>query len=465
MRATAAPAYAGRLVSTAPPRPTRLRLILFASGDFAFNLYWQSVMLFLLFYYTDAIRIPVETAALTYMVASIWDGIVNLAAGMAVDGRRGGRGYRRWLILGAVPLGVSFVLAYLPPPFPGWWAAAAVFVGHILFRTAYAFVNVPYLAMSARISLDSGDRALIAGLRMLCGTAALFVVTQGTTRVGGWLAGGGDAANVYLAAAVVFAVLGTAILLLVGTLVREVAIPETHDRPSLKECVASLARNRAFLTLNAATMAMIVASTVLNKSVLYYYKYVFGDEGAGADALASMGLAGAVAVPAWIVACKLLGGRAAWFVAAGLAMVLLAAFALFHVDRIAVMHAFLMAMQIAMTGLNIVFWAMLPNTIEYGERSTGLRVEGTVFGLAALVQRIAIGAATGILGLSFGAIGYVANVEQSAATLEGMRWTVTLVPLLFFGLSVAFMAVNPLTRNAHGAIVAELAKRREGAEG
>jgi GPH family glycoside/pentoside/hexuronide:cation symporter len=29
--------------------PTRPRLALFAFGDFAFNLYWQSIMLFLLF--------------------------------------------------------------------------------------------------------------------------------------------------------------------------------------------------------------------------------------------------------------------------------------------------------------------------------------------------------------------------------------------------------------------------------
>ena len=31
-------------------RPSKPRLLLFAFGDFAFNLFWQSVMLFLLFY-------------------------------------------------------------------------------------------------------------------------------------------------------------------------------------------------------------------------------------------------------------------------------------------------------------------------------------------------------------------------------------------------------------------------------
>ena len=78
-------------------------------------------------------------------------------------------------------------------------------------------------------------------------------------------------------------------------------------------------------------------------------------------------------------------------------------------------------MQVMIVGLNFVFWAMLPNTIEYGERATGVHVEGTVFGVAALLQRIAIGIATAILGWSFASAGYVANVEQSAETLGGMR--------------------------------------------
>lgn len=449
---------------TVPPvlhRPTRPKLILFAFGDFAFNLYWQSVMLFLLFYYTDAIRLPVETAALTYMLASIWDGVVNLGAGMLVDGRRGSRGFGRWLVLGAVPLGLAFIFMYLPPPFAGGWAAAIVFVGHILFRTAYALVNVPYLAMSARISLDSGDRALIAGLRMLFGTLALFVVTQYTAPLGGWLTGRSDPATAYFGAAILFALLGSAILMLVGSQVHEAIGAKDHARPSLRECIVSLAHNRAFLALNAATMAMIVASTVLTKSVLYYYKYVLGNEGAGRNALGWMGLAGALAVPLWILVCRVTGTRTAWFVAAGFGVTILILFGLFDVRDTMLMHVFLMTMQVAMTGLNIVFWAMLPNTIEYGERSTGLRVEGTVFGLAALLQRVAIGAATGLLGLLFGTIGYVANVAQAPATLEGMRWTVVLVPLVFLSLSVLFMALNPLTRNAHAAIVAELAKRRE----
>ena len=165
-------------------RPSRARLLLFAFGDFAFNLYWQSVMLFLLFYYTDAIGLPIGIAATTYMVASIWDGFANFAAGALLD-RFGDRvRYGALLVAGAVPLGLTFMLAYMPPPTGGSWAVAFIFIAHLLFRTAYAGVNVPYLAMTARISADGGDRSFVAGMRMLFGTGAAVVVALSTVPLG-----------------------------------------------------------------------------------------------------------------------------------------------------------------------------------------------------------------------------------------------------------------------------------------
>ena len=100
----------------------RARLALFAFGDFAFNLYWQSIMLFLLFYYTDALEIPISWAAATYTIASIWDGIANFAAGVLVDQGHDRFRFGALLVAGSAPLGVTFVLTYLPPLATGAWA-------------------------------------------------------------------------------------------------------------------------------------------------------------------------------------------------------------------------------------------------------------------------------------------------------------------------------------------------------
>jgi GPH family glycoside/pentoside/hexuronide:cation symporter len=320
-----------------------------------------------------------------------------------------------------------------------------VFVAHLLFRTAYAGVNVPYLAMTARISADSRDRAFVAGMRMLFGTAAAVIVALGTVPLGRLLTGSG-AAQAYFGAAALFAVAAAAILVVVGVNYRESAHPERPLPGSLSAALLSLARNRAFVALNAAIMAVIVAMTVISKSVLYYFKYLLQLPHAGEIALAWMGLVGGIAIPLWMLLGRFVGLRALWLIAAALGIAGLLIFIAVRLDSVLAMQAFLVGMQVIAIGIYFVFWAMLPNTIEFGERETGVHVEGTVFGVAALLQRVAIGIATAILGWSFASVGYVANVRQSAETLAGMRATIAVVPLLFLALSCVAMILNPLGR-------------------
>ena len=431
-------------------RPSKSRLLLFAFGDFAFNLYWQSVMLFLLFYYTDALDLPIAVAATTYMIASVWDGIANFVAGLLVDRWHATLRYGAILVAGAVPLGACFILMYMPPLTTSVGAVAVILGAHLIFRTAYAAVNVPYLAMTARVSADGGDRAFVAGMRMLFGTAAAVVVALSTVPVGRWLTGS-TASQSYFATAILFAVIGTLILMLVGATYRDGTVTERPLPQSIGAVLASLVRNRAFVTLAAAMMAMIVAITVINKSVLYYFKYLLNDPEAGQLALASMGVVSGVAIPLWMMLGRVVGLRVLWFITAGLGIVALLVFAAVNVHESGLMQIFLITIQVMIVGLNFVFWAMLPNTIEYGEQATGVHVEGAVFGVAALLQRIAIGIATAILGWSFASAGYVANVQQSADTLTGMRATIVVVPVFFLALSCLAMLSNPLGRQSRRA--------------
>lgn len=438
-----------------PGRPTTARLALFAFGDFAFNLYWQSVMLYLLFYYTDSLKIGMETAGAIYLAASVWDGFASFIVGTVADRRGSARQYRLALIIGAVPLGLAFAMAYMAPPVAGALGVAFVVVGHIAFRTAYALVNVPYLAMTARVSADSRDRSFVAGLRMLAGTVAAVIVASQTVPTGQWLAGT-SGPRAYLYAALLFAAIATVILLIVGATFRDAAPEDSADHPSIRACIASVATNRAFLTLSAAMMAMIVATTILGKSVLYYFKYFLHDAGAGQLALAAMMAVSAIAVPVWMALARWIGVRAVWFVAVAWCIAGLAIFGAVGFARVETMRWFLIAMQGAIVGLHFAFWAMLPDTIEFGQRTSGLRAEGTVFGLATLLQRVAIGVATAILGWGFGEAGYRPDVAQTDATLSGMRATIALVPLGFFLISGVFMLLNPLAKGTHDRIVRDL---------
>jgi GPH family glycoside/pentoside/hexuronide:cation symporter len=431
----------------------RWRLLLFAGGDFAFNLYWQSAMLYLLFYYTEALHVPIALASLCYALASLWDGLVNLLVGLYAACYARPDRFRHWLTIGAIPLGLSFVLAYLPPPFaPGgnlWlgWILAT----HLVFRSAYALVNVPYLAMSARISLESTDRAFVAGVRMLLGTLAAVLIAFWTVPLGQWLTGAGSEAG-YAASAAVFAGLGSILLMIVGASYRESGLPLVEPARGKGGGPSGVLRNRAFLTLSAAMVSMIVAVSVLDKSVLYYFKYALGDESAGQLTLGWMSAASGIAVPLWLVLSRRLGARAVWILACGACCACLIGLITAVVTTQLAIQLFLVAVQSSIVGLHFAFWALLPDTVEYGQILHGQRAEALIYGVSGLLQRLAIGLGTLVLGLGLDETG----LNQAAVGDARYGLVLAVVPLAFFALSAVLMLANPLRKGKHAEIVARL---------
>ncbi len=116
-------------------------------------------------------------------------------------------------------------------------------------------------------------------------------------------------------------------------------------------------------------------------------------------------------------------------------------------------------MQAALAAFSFVFWAMLPDTVEYGEYQGGVRIEALGFGVAALLQKVAIGAATAITGFAYAAIGYTPQVAQTPGVISGIRWIMVAAPIIGCLLSALAMVANPLRRDTHRRIVATLAQR------
>jgi len=132
------------------------RIIGFTVGDYAFNLYWQSVSLFLLFFYTDAVGLSAGVAGLIYMIASIFDAAIDPFMGAIADRTRTRWGrYRPYILFGAPFVGIAFMLLYYRPPLQGAELALWMLAAHIIFRIAYTVASIPYTAMSARLTPDS----------------------------------------------------------------------------------------------------------------------------------------------------------------------------------------------------------------------------------------------------------------------------------------------------------------------
>jgi GPH family glycoside/pentoside/hexuronide:cation symporter len=451
------------MLEPAPDRLTLGRKLGFTLGDYASNLYWQSVSLFLLFFYTDAVGLPAATAGLIYMIASIFDGAIDPLMGMVADRTRTRWGrYRPYLLFGAVPLALSFVLLYVRPPLEGLALAAWMLVAHMVFRVAYTTVSIPYTSLNARITESSSERSTLAGLRMIFATLAAFTVAALTQPVAD-LAGGAPARG-FMAAAALFAIVATLIYPLVFLVVREPAEPAVAPPPlTLREQWAAVRGNRAFWIVMAGISLGLICSTALGKSVLYYFKYYLHDPAAAKLALPLFAGVGLVIIPAWIVVSRRVGKRTAWLITTCWNLAGLLVFALVDIRSAPLMMAFLVYMQVGNLGAAMTFWSMLPDTVEYGEWRTGLRAEAFIFGLGQFFLKAALGLGAGLFGWALGAVGYAPNQPQTPETLAGLKDIMVVLPMVGVAGAGLAMLFYPLGRGDHEAIVRDLRARPSGA--
>ena len=73
-------------------------------GDFACNLIWQMISLYLLYFYTDVMKLNAASIAVMFIVCRIIDAVTDVLVGFAIDKTRTRWGKSRpWFLFGAVP--------------------------------------------------------------------------------------------------------------------------------------------------------------------------------------------------------------------------------------------------------------------------------------------------------------------------------------------------------------------------
>jgi GPH family glycoside/pentoside/hexuronide:cation symporter len=130
-----------------------------------------------------------------FLLAGIWDAITDIAMGWINERvrTRWGR-YRPWLLFAAVPFGASFATLFYRPQLG---SAADLFlwalVVHLIFRTCYTAVYMPYTAMIARLSTNGPERAAIAGVKNVFSAGAALTISFVVFDLIEWLGGGSEA--------------------------------------------------------------------------------------------------------------------------------------------------------------------------------------------------------------------------------------------------------------------------------
>ena len=428
----------------------------YGSGDFAFNLYWQGVSLYLFYFYTDVLGLPNAMAGIIYAIGSLWDAVTDPAMGYVAERTRSRWGrYRPYLLFTPIPLALSYLLIFWHPGDVSVTTMAVLaLTGQFIFRLLFTIASTPYSSLMARMTQNANDRAGMAGARMLFAYAGGFTVVLLT---GAMLEAVGNDRQAFLLIGVVSGVMATLVFWLCFYICREPQDDATAaNPPSLRETLQSLAANTPFFIVLAAILLMVSGTTLIGKTILYFFEYQMGDRNAGSQALMAFAATGLLVIPIWTFITLKTSKRFVWLLGSFLTGIALLALLVNPAQSISMVIWNYIAISAGSGAFAVTFWGMLPDTVEYGEWKTGIRVEASIFGLVTFAQKGAVALSAVLLGFLLDIIGYQAGQVQSAETLDGLRLIIVLVPLTGIVASALFMLFYPLSPQRHAEIVRQL---------
>lgn len=169
--ATSGPVRAHR---TLPPGVRRG----YSLGSVATGAFGTVPGLLLLPYLTDRLGVSAGVAGLVVFIPKAWDVILNPIAGNISDRSTNPAGRRRpFLLRSGLALAVAFLVLFAGPTSPRGAATVWVVIAFLGCATAYAFFQVPYVAMPAELTDDYDERTRLMTWRVA--VLALTILVSG----------------------------------------------------------------------------------------------------------------------------------------------------------------------------------------------------------------------------------------------------------------------------------------------
>ena len=414
----------------------------------------------MLYFYTDVVGISPLLAGWIYALGIGWDAITDPYMGYIAERTRTKMGsYRPYILFGSIPLAFSFVLLFWVPPFEGNFLFIFLIMVNLFHRTCFTIVSVPYSSLTARITDDSEERTKLTTARMLGASFGTLTISALGFPIINWF-GSGEESLGFIYLGVCSGLAAIFILAITVKTVRERNFNlEITQLPKFSEVSKSIVNNYAFLIVFASTLTLITTSIMFNKNLIYYTKYALGLHDYQGLILGVSSASAFLAIPVWAYFALKIGKRNSWLISMILLVFSFLFFYLYPIKNLLELLIVLIVLGIGNGATGVLFWSMLPDTIEYGEWKTGVRTESSLYGFMTFAQKGGIAISALILGMLLTNIGFIPNTVQSEETLESLKSLMTFIPLAGVVLSFILVYFYPIDSKFHKKLIREINER------
>ena len=159
-----------------------LQRIGFGSGDLAQNLIYQTISIWLAFFYTNVFGLNPGYASVMFLVVRIIDVIWDPIVGAYIDKHSPKLGkYRAYLVFGGIPL-VGFAILCFWNGLSGASETAKLIYAYVTYvgmSMCYTLVNVPYGALNSSLTRDTDEITILTSTRMFMANLGGLLVSAG----------------------------------------------------------------------------------------------------------------------------------------------------------------------------------------------------------------------------------------------------------------------------------------------
>ncbi len=384
------------------PRSVRLG---YGAGSVATGAFGTVPGLMLLPYLTDTLAVPALAAGAIVFLPKAWDVVLNPLAGRVSDRSVDPRGPRRpWLLRAGIALAICFALLFAAPDLGSQAADAAwVLVAFLACATAYAFFQVPYVAMPAEITDSYAERTRLMTWRVAILAFTILLAGASAPAIRDAI-GGRDGYRV-MGLAMAALILAGALLAYRGTRAAPVGTV-APGAGGLRDQLRLVAGARDFRLLLATFVVQALATGCMLAGVDYLAGDVLERDGAATLLFVCFVGPALLLTPGWAAAGRRTGKKQG-YVAASLVLALGALLAALagHAPS-AVVFAAVSLVGVGYAGVQVFPLAMLPDAAAVDARRTGSSRVGVYTGVWTAGETLGLALGPGLFAVVLALGGY-----------------------------------------------------------
>lgn len=455
----------------------------FGAGDLGPAITANVTIFFQLLFFTNVAGIPAGLAGSILLVSKIWDAVNDPMVGVLTDKTTSRRWGRRlpWLLYGALPFGLFFVLLWIVPGFDGldgaskgWYLFWYYVIIGALSQIFYTVVNLPYTAMTPELTQDFDERTQLNSVRFafsiggsilsLILAQVVFEIIPEAQRELQYLILA-SICGVISVLGIYWCVFGTRKRILAFE-ARRLQQPPVKVIPLLQQFKIAFS-NRPFLYVIGIYLFSWLGVQVTASIIPYFVIDCMGLKQSDVPPVL-IGVQGTALIMlfVWSQVSRRFGKRVVYFM--GMSLWIIAQIGLFFLQpgQIGWMYVLAIMAGVGVSTAYLVPWSMIPDVIDLDELQTGQRREGIFYGFMVLLQKLGLALGLFLVGLALELSGFMEAVSgkplpiQPDSALGAIRYAIGPIPTVCLILGLGLTFFYPITREKHAEIMLKLSERK-----